>query len=92
MGDVSISLSSSLAQFTGGVRRFSVPAGTVRQVLEKMQDEYPRLTGRIVDDSLQPLPFVRVYVGDDDVRDLGSADSAVAPGTTVMVLAAVAGG
>lgn len=92
MSDVHIALPSSLAQFTGGVRNFSVPGETVRQVLENMHDAFPLLTGRVVNDSFQPLPFVRVYVGDEDVRDLGPVDSAVAPGSTVMILAAVAGG
>lgn len=92
MSDVHIALPSSLAQFTGGVQRFSVPGGTVRQVLEHMQDAFPLLTGRVVNASFQPLPFVRVYVGDEDVRDLGPGDSEVAPGATVSILAAVAGG
>lgn len=92
MGDVHIALPSSLAQFTGGVRRFQVQGETVRQVLENMHEAFPLLTGRVVDNSFQPLPFVRVYVGDEDVRDLGPVDSAVAPGSTVMILAAVAGG
>jgi molybdopterin synthase sulfur carrier subunit len=92
MGDVHIALPSSLAQFTGGVQRFSVQGATVRQVLENMHDAFPLLTGRVVNDSFQPLPFVRVYVGDEDVRNLGPVDSTVAPGTTVLILAAVAGG
>ncbi|MEU5974913.1 MoaD/ThiS family protein [Streptomyces sp. NPDC047315] len=92
MGDVHIALPSSLAQFTGGVLRFSVQGGTVRQVLENMHDAFPLLVGRIVNDRFQPLPFVRVYVGEDDVRSLGPVDPVVAPGTTVSILAAVAGG
>lgn len=92
MGDVHVVLPSSLAQFTGGVRRFSVRGDTVRQVMKHMHDTYPLLAGRIVDDSFHPLPFVRVYIGDEDLRGLGPEDPAVAPGTTVSVLAAVAGG
>ncbi len=57
-----------------------------------MQDAFPLLAGRVVNEDFQPLPFVRVYVGDEDVRNLGPGDSAVAPGSTVMITAAVAGG
>ncbi|MFJ4769354.1 hypothetical protein ACIP88_09580 [Streptomyces uncialis] len=57
-----------------------------------MHDTFPLLAGRIVNDDFHPLPFVRVYIGDEDLRGLGSVDPAVAPGTTVSVLAAVAGG
>lgn len=92
MGDIHIILPSSLAQFTGGVRNFSLPSGTVRQVLARMTERFPQLAGRVVNDSLEPVPFVRIYVGDQDVRNLGSADSAIAPDTTVSILAAVAGG
>jgi sulfur-carrier protein len=92
MGDVHIALPSSLAQFTGGVLRFSVQGGTVRQVLENIHDAFPLLAGRVVNGNFQPLPFIRVYVDDEDVRDLGPVDSAVAPGSTVLIMAAVAGG
>ncbi|MFJ7085936.1 MoaD/ThiS family protein [Streptomyces griseus] len=92
MDDVRIDIPSSLAQFTGGVKSFSVRGGTVRQVLENMHSAFPLLVGRVVDTAFQPLPFVRVYVGDEDVRNLRPEDAAVVPGSTVMILAAVAGG
>ncbi|MER6703848.1 molybdopterin synthase sulfur carrier subunit [Streptomyces fumanus] len=90
--EIHVSLPSSLAQFTGGARYFSVPAGTIRQVLENMHDMFPLLIGRIVDEKFQPLPFVRVYVSGEDICSPSRVDSAVAPGSTVMILAAVAGG
>ncbi|MBB5958445.1 molybdopterin converting factor small subunit [Saccharothrix tamanrassetensis] len=92
MSDIQVILSSSLARFTGGVRKFSVPGGTVRQVMERVSELYPSLSGRVVDEHLEPMPFVRIYVGDEDVRDLGSIDSVIAPDATVSILTAVAGG
>lgn len=92
MSDVTVVLSTPLARFTSGETKFHVPAGTFREVILHVYERHPALRLRVADGSGALLPFVSVYVGEDNIRDLGSLDTAVAPNSTVMIMSAVAGG
>jgi sulfur-carrier protein len=65
---------------------------TLRDLLEDLDRKYPGFKQRIVTDDGGIHRFVNLYVNDEDVRYLGSLDTAVAEGDTVSILPAVAGG
>jgi MoaD family protein len=65
---------------------------TVREVLSDIEARYPGLTRRIVTEDGTLHRFVNLYVNDEDVRYLGSLETAVGEGDTISVLPAVAGG
>ncbi|MFH0521659.1 hypothetical protein ACHBTE_31310 [Streptomyces sp. M41] len=90
--DVEVVLSTPLARFAGGETKFPVPAGTFREVIDKVYERHPALRRRLADGNGSFLPFVSVYLGEDNIRDLGSLDVEVAPRTTVLIMSAVAGG
>ncbi|MFE7961326.1 hypothetical protein [Streptomyces sp. NPDC057413] len=92
VSDIEIILSTPLARFAGGETRFHVPVGTVREVIDRVYERHPALRRRLADSSGAFLPFVSVYLGEDNIRDLGSLEAVVAPRTTVMIMSAVAGG
>ncbi|KOU77046.1 hypothetical protein ADK57_03980 [Streptomyces sp. MMG1533] len=92
VSDVEVILSTPLARFADGETRFHVPAGTFQEVIDEVYERHPALRLRVADSSGALLPFVSVYVGEDNIRDLGSPDVAVAPRSTVMIMSAVAGG
>ena len=66
--------------------------GTLRDVLQTLEDRYPGFRERIVTGGGELLRFVNVYVNDEDVRYLGSLEARVREGDTVSILPAVAGG
>ena len=66
--------------------------GTLRRLLEKLEDRYPGFTGRIVNEDGTIHRFVNLYVNDEDVRYLGSLETELQEGDTVAILPAVAGG
>ncbi|MER5362408.1 hypothetical protein [Streptomyces sp. NPDC002785] len=92
MPEVEVVLSSPLARFAGGETKFRVPPGTFREVIDKVYERHPALQRRVADSSGAFLPFVSVYLGEDNIRDLDSLDVVVPPRTTVMIMSAVAGG
>ncbi len=65
---------------------------TLREVLEGLERKYPGFTSMIVTDSGGLHRFVNLYVNDEDVRYLGSLETALEDGDTVAILPAVAGG
>ena len=75
----------------GGRRQVEADGDTVRAVLENLVDAYPALGSQIFNGG-EIATFVNVYLGGEDVRTLDGLDTAVAPGQTVILLPAMAGG
>jgi sulfur-carrier protein len=75
----------------GGQRQLDVEATTIRDALSALVEQYPALNGRIFDgENVQP--FLNVFVDGEDIRGLDGIETPVAPGATILLLPAVAGG
>ena len=75
----------------GGERQVEAEGVTVRAVLEDLVEQFPALGSQILSDG-EIATFVNVYLGGEDVRTLDGLDTEVAPGQTVILLPAMAGG
>ena len=75
----------------GGNRTVDVEAGTVREALDRLIEQYPALQSRVFEGDGVPS-FLTVFVDGDDVRRLGGLDTDVAASATILLLPAVAGG
>ena len=89
---VSVRVPTILRAYTGGAAEVATDPGTLRQVLARLDESYPGLAGRILDDTGKLRRFVNVYAGDEDVRLAQGLDTQVASGVQVSVIPAVAGG
>jgi molybdopterin converting factor small subunit len=89
---VSVRVPTILRTYTGGDAVVTAEAGTVREVIARLDASFPGIGGRLLDDSGQLRRFVNVYVGDEDVRLAQGLDTDVPAGTAVSVIPAVAGG
>ena len=74
----------TLREQTGGARELAAEGDTVRDLLEDLMSRFPALE--------QQLAFANVYVEGEDVRTLDGLDTEVQPGSTVILLPAMAGG
>jgi cysteine synthase B len=81
----------TLRSEVGGQRQVEVEGDDVRSVLENLVGAYPALGTQIFSDG-EIATFVNVYLGGEDVRTLEGLDTSVAPGQTVILLPAMAGG
>ncbi|MBP2705604.1 MoaD/ThiS family protein [Microbispora sp. RL4-1S] len=89
---VSVRIPTILRTYTNGVAEVSAEGGTLREVLQKLDTDYPGIGGRILDDTGKIRRFVNVYVGEEDVRFAEGLDTATPDGVQVSVIPAVAGG
>ncbi len=89
---VTVRLPSQLRPLTGGAGEVRVEAATVREALAALAAAYPGVAPRVLDDDGGLRRFVNVFVADEDVRFLDGLDTVVAPGQTVSLVPAVAGG
>ena len=74
----------TLREQTGGERELAAEGDTVRELLDDLIGRFPALE--------QQLPFANVYLEGEDVRTLDGLDTEVNPGSTVILLPAMAGG
>jgi molybdopterin converting factor small subunit len=74
----------TLREDTRGEREVVAEGGTVRDLLDDLTSRFPTLEGK--------LEFANVYVEGEDVRTRDGLDTEVQPGSTVILLPAMAGG
>jgi molybdopterin synthase sulfur carrier subunit len=86
-----IRIPPTLRTETGGERQVPAAGGTVRELLEDLMGRFPALRTQLVEDG-DLAPFVNVYVEGEDVRTLEGLETDVRPGSTVILLPAMAGG
>ena len=89
---VRVKLPTILRKHAGGEALVDGRGGTLRELLSDLESRYPGITKNVVSDEGGLHRFVNVYLNDEDVRYLGSLETAVKEGDTVSILPAVAGG
>ena len=89
---VIVRLPSQLRSLVGGVGEVPVEAATVREAIVAVDDAYPGIALRVLDDRGALRRFVNVFVADEDVRFLNGLETALEAGQTVSLVPAVAGG
>jgi sulfur-carrier protein len=81
----------TLREQTGGERELAAEGDTVRDLLDDLMSRFPALRQQLVENE-ELAPFVNVYVEGEDVRTLDGLETEVRPGSTVILLPAMAGG
>lgn len=89
---VSVRIPTILRTYTNGGAEVSGEGATLREVLQKLDADYPGIGARILDESGKIRRFVNVYVGEEDVRFVGGLDCATPEGAQISIIPAVAGG
>jgi molybdopterin synthase sulfur carrier subunit len=87
-----VKLPTILRKFTGSEPKVDAQGATLRDVLNDLEANYPGLTKNVLSDDGGLHRFINVYVNDEDVRYLGSLETAIQERDVVSILPAVAGG
>ena len=95
---VRVRIPTILRTYTGGAGVVTVSpvvtgsAATVAEVITSLEDVHPGIRARVLDELGQVRRFVNVYIDDDDIRFGDGLQTPVAPGATLSIIPAVAGG
>jgi len=92
MSHATVRIPTPLRSFTGGADELRVDGRTVGEAMAELGRAHAGLLERILDARGELRPFVRLFVGEDDVRHLDGLDTAVAEGAVICIVPAVAGG
>ncbi len=89
---VTVKLPTILRKHAGGEAKVPAAGSTLSDVLSDLEARYPGITKNVLSEDGGLHRFINVYVNDEDVRYLGSLETALREGDTVSILPAVAGG
>lgn len=89
---VHVKIPTQLRSVIGGASQVEVEGDTVNAVIGDLGRRFPAVLPRLLDESGTVRRFVNLYVDDEDVRFLQGLETPVQPGSSVTIIAAVAGG
>jgi sulfur-carrier protein len=89
---VSVRVPTQLRTLTAGAGEVTVDGATVGEALKALDVAHPGFGERLFDDAGQLRRFVNVFLADEDVRFLDGLATPIAPGQTLSIVPAVAGG
>jgi molybdopterin synthase sulfur carrier subunit len=89
---VTVRIPQPLRRFTENRDVIELSAGTVGDVLEQLERQYPGITERLRDPDGQLRRFVNIYVDGEDIRFLSGLATEVRDGMEISIIPAIAGG
>ncbi len=87
-----IRIPGALRTLTGGAADIDVAAATVRDALAELERKHPGIGARVLDGAGAVKPFIRIYVGPEDIGALSGLDTKVGERDEIAIIPAIAGG
>lgn len=81
-----------LRKFTQGADEVNAQGGTMRALMDDLEQNYPGIKERICDETGKVRRFVNVYVNGDDIRFLQNLETSLKDGDNISIVPAIAGG
>ena len=90
---VNIKIPTPLRGLTNGADMASADgAATVGEAIEQLEQQFPGMRERLLDDTGELRRFVNIYVNGEDIRFLDGLATGIKAGDEVSIVPAVAGG
>ncbi len=89
---ITVRVPTPLRRLTDGQGEVEVDAGTVREAIDRLEEQYPGFKERLLDEKGELRKFVNLYINDEDVRFLKGADTELKDGDVLSIVPAIAGG
>ena len=89
---VSVKIPTPLRRATGGASQVFVEASTLMDCVHGLDQEFPGIGARLVNDEGELRRTVNFYVNGEDVRFLKGAETQLKQGDEVSIVPAIAGG
>jgi molybdopterin synthase sulfur carrier subunit len=81
-----------LRKFTNDQATIDTESKSVAEALNSLASLFPELKEHLFDDQGSLRKFIRIYVGDSDIRELNNEKTVLEPTTIVSIIPAIAGG
>ncbi len=81
-----------LRKFTDNQSSIETQGNTVLDSVRQLTEQYPELRQHVFDEQGNLRKFVRIYVGDEDIKSLDNEQTKVQQDTVISIIPAIAGG
>ena len=88
---VTVRIPTPLRTLTQGKDEVDALAGTVREIIDALEQAHPGIKDRLCDDK-GVRRFVNIYANEEDIRFLDNLDTKIKDGESVSIVPAIAGG
>ena len=89
---VVIRIPAPLRRVTGGQEKVEVEGETLGDALVVMEERFPGIKERLLDETGELRHFVNIYINGEDVHFLEGLKTVISAGDEVSIVPAVAGG
>jgi molybdopterin synthase sulfur carrier subunit len=89
---IPVRIPTPLRKLTQNQEIVDAEGGTIRELLNSLENNYPGLKERICDEQDHIRRFVNVFVNDEDIRFLQESETPVKSGDEVSIVPSIAGG
>lgn len=89
---ITIFIPTPLRRLTADQSSISVKATNITEAIRALVSTHPSLTPYIYDENESIRKHVRIYLGDNDIREKEGINTALQPGDEISIIPAIAGG
>jgi len=81
-----------LRTYTGGKSEVSVNGAKISEALNDLTSQFPAIKPHLFNEAGGLRPFVNLFVGEHNIKDLQGMDTPIKEGDKVMLIPSIAGG
>ncbi|MCO5247947.1 MAG: MoaD/ThiS family protein [Chitinophagales bacterium] len=81
-----------LRKYTDGEANFVTNATTIEEAVKALTETHPKISNQILDTNGKLRHFIKVFVGEEDIRFLNNEQTEIKEDTIVSLIPAIAGG
>lgn len=81
-----------LRPYTDGQSEVSVDGSNISDALTDLTTQYPALKPHLFNEGGQLRPFVNLFIGEDNIKDLQGVDTPITDGDRLVLIPSIAGG
>jgi sulfur-carrier protein len=81
-----------LRAYTNGQSEVSVGGSNIADALADLTSQYPALKPHLFSEGGELRPFVNLFVGENNIKDLQGVDTPIKDGEKIMLIPSIAGG
>ncbi|MDA9101293.1 MoaD/ThiS family protein [Omnitrophica bacterium] len=89
---IKVRIPTPLQKLTQNQGEVEGSAGSIKAVVDQLEQKYPGLKERICDEKGKIRRFVNIYLNEEDIRFLNQEETAVKDGDEISIVPAIAGG
>ena len=89
---VTFAIPAPYRRITGSKAEVEVPAGTVRQAIAALSEQYPDMASRLINAKGRLNPYVSVYLNGEHLHGEGALEREARDGDRLVVMPVMGGG